>query len=61
MQSIQEPKGMLYQTYVSFMMDQGASSAGKIILLEDSHAEAGLGQSSRSCNSANASAWCGEV
>lgn len=43
------------------MMDQGASSAGKIILLEDGHAEASLGQSSSCCNSANASAWSGPV
>lgn len=43
------------------MMDQGASSAGKIVLLENSHAEASLGQSSSCCNSANASAWCGLV
>ena len=43
------------------MMDQGASSAGEIIFLENSHAEASLGKSSSCCNSANARACRGLV
>lgn len=38
------------------MVDQGTSSAGKIVLLEDSYVEAGLGESSGRCNSADAGA-----
>lgn len=41
------------------MVDQGTSSPSEIVLLEHSHAEAGLGQASGRCNSADAGAWGG--
>lgn len=43
--------------HVAIMIYQGASSASKVIFLEDGDFKAGLCKTSSCCNAANASTW----
>lgn len=53
---LQCTKGPQMESHVAVMMDQRASSAGEVVLLDDGDLEACLCQSSRCCDSADASA-----